>query len=128
MSDPLELAQQAMDALTPLIPLAAAAAGHVADGFLSEPGAKLYEWLTSKFKGRPEADALNNALAEPTKQLRLEALKLAIAQRADEDSEFRQQLSEMVYPSTEMRQTNKQRGDGNKSGQIIGNNSSVQIS
>jgi len=47
----------------------------VADGFLSEPGAKLLDWLASRFKGTPAAATSDRAVAEPCRPYRLDALR-----------------------------------------------------
>ncbi len=40
-----------------------------ADGlFLSGPGAKLFDWLSSEFKGKPAEASLETTIAEPQNQ------------------------------------------------------------
>jgi hypothetical protein len=126
------LAQQAVNALGPLLPLAASyAAGHVADGFLSEPGAKLYDWLAGKLKGTPAAATLDRAVAEPDNKRRLESLRLEIEDLAEKDPEFREQLAgllkEMGGDTVTATQTATAVGDGNKIGQGAGKDISIQI-
>ena len=74
MTDLTQLANDAIALLAPLLPAAATAAGkladHVADGFLSEPGVKLFDWITRQFSGKPAAASLERAIAEPQNQLR----------------------------------------------------------
>ena len=132
MNEILQLAQQTIDLLTPLLPLAGAAVGHIADGFLSEPGAKLFDWLTSKFRDKHAAATLEQAIEDPQNTWRLEALKLAIAEHADKDPEFRKQLSELVQEaqlntSVKAHQHATAQGDGNKIAQVAGTNNKIDI-
>jgi hypothetical protein len=134
MVDIAALAQQAMTIIAPLLPLAAShAATQVADGFLRQPGAKLYEWLASKLKETSAADAIDRAAAEPENQRWQMALQLKIEEMARNDSEFRRHLvgllEEMagVSGNVTATQTAAQTGDNNKSAQAAGNSINIQI-
>jgi hypothetical protein len=130
MSDIASLAQQAMNVVGPLLPLAGAAAGHLADGFLSEPGAKLYDWLVAKFKGTPGEVTLNRAVAEPENKRRIEALRLEIEDVAEKDSEFLEQLAGMLKKmnlGVNATQTANVTGDNNKTAQAAGKNINIHI-
>jgi hypothetical protein len=135
MIDPALLAQQAVAALAPVLPLAASyAAGHVAIGFLRQPGAELYKWLAAKFKGSASAAVLDRAVAEPDDQDCLDALRLEIKQLAKKDAEFCEELAKRLQElgaaagGLTATQTSIQTGDSNKSVQIGGSGNSVQIS
>jgi hypothetical protein len=126
MLDITYLAQEAINALTPVLTLAAAKAG---EGFLSEPGAKLYNWLTEKVKGTPSAEPLNRAVAEPQNPRRLQALQLEIEDLADKDQHFRQQLEEIlksIPPTKSTSQTAAINGDNNNIAQVSGKNNTTQ--
>jgi hypothetical protein len=60
MTDPTlgELAQQAIILLTPIL-------HPIAEGFLKQPGAKLFDWLADQFKGKPAQSTLDHAAANP---------------------------------------------------------------
>jgi len=128
MTEIAALAQQAIAALAPLLPLVASKA---AEGFLSEPGAKLYDWLASKFKGTPAEGALDRATTEPNNPRRLESLKLEIEDLAEKDPAFRDQLAALLRElpgSVNSTQTSTQAGDTNKSAQATGNDIRINIS
>ena len=134
MIDIALLAQQAMTALGPLLPLAAShAATQMADGFLRQPGAKLYDWLAAKVKGTPAAATLDRAVAEPENRHRLDALKGEIEELAEKDAEFCEQLAgllkeiagDTVFVTAP--QTLNQTGDNNKGAQAAGKDISIQI-
>ena len=134
MIDIASLAQQAIAVLGPLIPLAASnVAGHLADGFLSEPGAKLFDWLAAKLKGTPAAAILDRAVSEPGNQRRLEAVRLEIEDLAEKDPDFRDQLAALLKEIAgetavvNATQTSAQTGDNNKSAQAAGKDISIQI-
>ena len=130
MSDIALLAQQAMTVIGPLLPLAGAAAGHLADGFLSEPGAKLYDWLVAKFKGTPAEATLNRAVAEPENTRRIDALRLEIEDVAEKDSEFLEQLTGMLKEmnlGVKATQTANVTGDNNKIAQAAGKDIKIRI-
>jgi len=131
MTDLALLAQQAMAALGSIFSLAASyAPGRVAEGFLRQPGAKLYDWLAAKFKGSASAAVLERAVAEPENQRRKDALQLEIEDLAEKDSAFREELAKLLREigagGETVHQLN-QMGDNNKGSQIIGNGNSVQI-
>jgi hypothetical protein len=134
MNDISSLAQQAISLLAPAISLAAStAASHLAEGFLSEPGAKLFDWLAAKLKGTPAAVTLERATAEPHNPRRLEALRLEIEDLAERDPTFREELvtamkdARSVISETTSTQSSSQVGEGNKSAQAIGENISIQL-
>jgi len=117
-----------------VVPLIAAnAASHLADGFLSEPGAKLFDWLASKFKGTQAATTLDRAVAEPGNTRRLDALRLEIEDLAERDMEFRDQLAAILGKidggtgAVTSNQTSNQIGDNNKSAQASGKAISIHI-
>jgi hypothetical protein len=137
MTDHLtQLANDAITLLAPLLPAAATAAGkladHVADGFLSEPGAKLFDWIASQFKDKPAAASLQRAIAEPRNQHRLDALRIEILELAEKDAQFREQLGELVNAGAKANisatQIASPSGDNSKIGQATGKNISIQIS
>jgi hypothetical protein len=127
------LAQQAMDVIAPLLPLAAShAATQAADGFLRQPGAKLYDWLVTKLKGTPAAAVLTTGTAETDNQLQLDALRLEIENMAGSDLEFRQQLADLLKEvagnsTATANQTAIQTGDNNKGAQASGIKISIHI-
>jgi hypothetical protein len=137
MNEIADLAQQAMNVIGPLLPLAASAASVVAtkatEGFLSEPGAKLFDWLTDKFKGTPAAAKLDRAVAAPQNNVRLAALQGEIEEFAEKDREFLQQLAEILKevagknPQSTVTQTATQTGDNSKITQVAGKNNQVHI-
>ena len=134
MIDIALLAQQAMTALGPLLPLAGTyAAGRAVEGFFHEPGAKLYDWLTSKVKGTPAAATLDRAVAEPENRHRLDALRGEIEELAEKDAEFRDQLAGLLKEiagetvSVKATQTATQTGDNNKSVQAAGKDIDIRI-
>ena len=134
MTDITLLAQQALTALGPLLPLAAStAAGQVAAGFFRQPGAKLYDWLASKVKGTPAAATLDRAVAEPANQHRLDALRGEIEELAEKDTEFRDQLAGLLKEIAgetvivTAPQTLTLTGDNNKGAQAAGKDISIQI-
>jgi len=132
MIDIALLTQQAMAVLGPFLPSAASyTAGRVAEGFLRQPGAKLYDWLTAKFKGSESATVLERAKAEPENQRRKDALQLEIEDLAEKDSQFREELAKLLQDigagSEAFKQISDQIGDNNKSAQIIGSGNNVQI-
>lgn len=132
MDDITALAQQAMTAIAPLLPFAAAAAEKVADGFLTKPGEKLFDWLKSQFSGKPAEATLDRAIAEPENDRRLAALRLEIEEMADKDSAFRQQLTELVKAASAgagaaATQTANASGTNNKIGQAAGKDISIHI-
>lgn len=126
-----ELAQSAINLIAPVISLAATeAAGHVADGFLNEPGAKLYNWLTSHFRGKPAAETLARAIADPKSSRRLDALRLEIEELAESDDTFRQQLEQLINAKTEIVNSSQLAnpvGDRNKLAQAMGTNLNIKI-
>ncbi|HEX4809507.1 MAG TPA: hypothetical protein VH325_11295 [Bryobacteraceae bacterium] len=132
MDDITQLAQQAMTAIAPLIPFAAAEAGKVADGFLSKSGEKLFDWLKSQFSGKPAEATLDRAIAEPENERRLTALRLEIEEMAEKDGEFRQQLTELVKAvaagaGITATQTANASGTNNKIGQAAGKDINIHI-
>lgn len=134
MNDIGQLAQQAVTVLVPLLPVAAAAvAGHVIDGFLEQPGSKLFDWLTAQFQGKPAAATLERAVTEPQNTHRLEALRLEIDELVEKDPEFRRQLAELLKEltptaDTVANQTANPIGDSNKIAQAAGTDIKIQIS
>jgi hypothetical protein len=130
MTDLTQLANDTITLLAPLLPIATSAAGkltdHITDGFLSEPGAKLFDWLTAQFRGKPAAATLERAIAEPQNPNRLDSLRLEILDLAEKDAEFRHELAELVHAGTT--QIANPGGDNNKIVQVTGNNNSTQIS
>jgi hypothetical protein len=130
MTELTQLANDTMTLLAPLLPIATTAAGkladHIGDGFLSEPGAKLFDWLTAQFRGKPSAATLERAIAEPQNPKRLDMLRLEIQDLAEKDAEFRRQLSELARAG--ITQIANPSGDNNKIAQVAGNNNSIQIS
>jgi len=130
MPELTQLANDTMTLLAPILPFAATAAGkladHIADGFLSEPGAKLFDWLAAQFNGKPAAATLERAIAEPQNPNRLESLRLEILDLAGKDAEFRRQLTKLVHAGAT--QIANPSGDNNKIAQVAGNNNSTQIS
>jgi hypothetical protein len=134
MNDIALLAQQAMTTIGPYLSLAATtAAAHVAEGFLSEPGAKLFDWLVAKVKGTPAAATLERTVAEPNNERRLEALRLEIEDLADKDTEFREELTRLLKEisgdsvTVTASQTSTQTGDNNKSAQASGKDINIHI-
>ena len=136
MIDVTQLANDSVALLTPLLPLATHAAGkladHITDGFLSEPGVKLFDWITEQFRGKPAAVSLERAIAEPQNQHRLDSLRIEILELAEKDALFREQLAELVGAgakgNTSVTQTASPSGDINKIGQAVGRNNTIQIS
>ena len=108
------------------------AASKAAEGFLSEPGAKLFDWLASKVKGTPAAATLDRAVSEPQNQRRLDALRLEIEELAEKDPEFRNQLftllKEIAPQGITGPQTSTQIGDNNKNAQATGKDIKINIS
>lgn len=134
MNEIAQLAQQAITWIAPLLPMAAAGvATHVADGFLAQPGAKLFDWLWTEIKGKPAAGTLERAVAEPQNTRRLDALRLEIEELAEKDTEFRRQLEGFLTAIAEStggtitNQTASPAGDNNKIGQATGTNNTIQI-
>lgn len=134
MNDFALLTQQAISLLGPAISLAAStAAGHLADGFLSEPGAKLFNWIASSLKGTPAAITLDRAVAEPDNPRRLEALRLEIEDLVQSDSSFREQLVNLMNESSgatgsvTATQSSSQVGENNKSTQATGNDITINV-
>jgi hypothetical protein len=134
MIDIAALAQQAVTVLGPSIALAASStASHMADGFLSEPGAKLFDWLTSKLNGTPAASTLDRAVSEPKNPRRLEALRIEIEDLAAKDEQFRDQLAKLLEEmaaktgGVSATQTSTQIGDINKNAQAAGKDIHIQI-
>jgi hypothetical protein len=137
MNEIADLAQQAMNIIGPLLPLAATAGSVVAtkaaEGFLSEPGAKLFSWLTDKFKGSPAAAKLDRAVAEPENKVRLAALQGEIEELAEKDMDFLHQLAEILEelatknPGSVVTQSSTQTGDNNKSSHVAGGNNQIVI-
>ncbi len=135
MIDVTQLASDSVALLTPLLPLAAQAAGkladHITEGFLSEPGAKLFDWITEQFKGKPAAATLDRAIAEPQNQHRLESLRIEILELAEKDALFREQLERLVAAGTKETITATQiaspSGDNNKIAQAAGRDNKIQI-
>jgi hypothetical protein len=136
MNDLTQLAQDAVALLAPLLPAAATVAGkladHVAEGFLGEPGAKLFDWLTTHFSGKPAATTLERAIAEPQNQYRLDSLRLEIMELAERDTQFREQLADLVKSGAKEKisatQIASPAGDNNKIGQAAGKDINIQIS
>ena len=134
MTDIALLAQQAMTTIGPFLSLAATTtATHIADGFLSEPGAKLFEWLTSKLKGTPAESTLDRAVAEPGNPRRLEALKLEIEDLAEKDPDFCEQLVRLLKETAgdsinvTANQASTQTGDNNKNAQAAGKDINIEM-
>ncbi len=133
MTDISSLAQQAISVLAPAISLAASTvAGRFAEGFLSQPGAKLFDWLAKKLAGTPAEGTLERALAEPNNPRRLEALRLELEDLLEKDPTFREELLSAVKEAsggnceTTSTQSSTQVGDGNRSAQAIGSGISIQ--
>ena len=122
--------------LAPLLPAAATAAGkladHIADGFLSEPGVKLFDWITSQFEGKEAAASLRRAIAEPQNRHRLDAVRIEILELAEKDIQFREQLSELVKAGAKANisatQIANPSGDNNRIVQATGKNIHIQNS
>ena len=131
MTDIASLAQQAITYLSPFLPSAAIVVDHVTDGFLSEPGAKLYDWLNNKFKGTPSEAALEQAIADPGNEFALSALQTQIAYRASKDPEFLRELTsllkDLAQTSVTAPQTATTKGDNNKTAQAAGSNINIHI-
>ena len=89
MVDVNELVQQAMGVLGTFLPFAAAKA---AEGFLSEPGAKLFGWLEDKVQGTPAEAALERAVAVPLDEDALDRLATEIRVLVRNNQELRGQL------------------------------------
>ena len=136
MLDVDQLAAHAVAELAPLLPIAATAAGkladHVAEGFLSEPGAKLFDWIADQFRGKPAADSLQRAIAEPQNKHRLEALRLEILEFAEKDVAFREQITKLMQSGSEEKvnatQVASPSGGYNKIGQAAGKENKICIS
>ena len=130
MNDLTQLTHETIALLTPLLPVAATAAGtlanRMADGFLSEPGAKLFDWLTKQFSGKPAAATLERALAEPQNQHRLDSLRIEIMELAEKDPQFRRELGDLVKAGAT--QIASPTGDNNKIAQAAGKDIDIQIS
>ena len=132
MTDIAALAQQAVQHLGPLLPHAAGhAATQFADGFFKQPGAKLFDWLASKFKGTPSAAALDRAVAEPENAHLLHGLQSEIAYVASKDPEFLRELTsllkDLAQTSVTAPQTATTKGDNNKTAQAAGSNINIHI-
>ena len=131
MTDIASLAQQAITYLSPFLPSAAIVVDHVTDGFLSEPGAKLFDWLNNKFKGTPSESALEQAIADPGNEFALSALQTQIAYRASKDPEFLRELTgllkQIAQTSVTAPQTANINGDNNKVAQAAGSNINIHI-
>jgi hypothetical protein len=134
MTDIALLAQQAMNALGPVLAAAATkAAGTLADRFLSTSGGKLFHLLTTKLTGAESAQVLDRAKNEPENQNSLDALQLEIKDLAEKDAEFCEQLAGLLKEIEEAKggatvtQTSTQTGNNNKSGQATGTKISIEI-
>jgi hypothetical protein len=134
MSDISSLAQQTISLLAPAISLAAStAAGRITEGFLSQPGAKLFDWLAARLAGTPAAVTLGRATAEPHNPRRLEAFRLEIEDLVERDTTFRAELiaamKEACSETTETTstQSSSQVGESNKNAQAIGENISIRV-
>lgn len=134
MTDISSLAQQAISMLAPTLSLAAStAAGRFAEGFLSQPGAKLFDWLAKRLTGTPAGGTLERAIAEPNNPRRLEALRLEIEELLEKDATFQEGLLSAVKEASEgncdttSTQSSTQVGDGNRSAQAIGSGISIQM-
>ena len=131
MTDIASLAQQAITYLSPFLPSAAIVVDHVTDGFLSEPGAKLFDWLAAKFKGTPSESALDRAVAEPENAHLLHGLQSEIAYVASKDPEFLRELTgllkQLAQTTVTAPQTVKIKGDNNKTAQAAGSNINIHI-
>ena len=134
MIDIALLAQQAITAIGPVLSLAATGAGaQVAEGFLHEPGAKLFNWLASKVKGTPAETTLDRAVAEPENPRRLDALRLEMEDLAVKDREFREQLAALLKEvagesvNVTADQDSAQTGINNVSAQAAGKDINIQI-
>ena len=131
MTDIASLAQQAITYLSPFLPSAAIVVDHVTDGFLSEPGAKLFDWLNNKFKGTPSESTLDRAIAEPQNEHLLHGLQSEIAYVASKDPDFLRELAQLlkeISPTTVTApQTATTKGDNNKTAQAAGSNIHIHI-
>ena len=132
MTDIASLAHQAITHLGPLLPLATCkAATQFADGFFKQPGAKLFDWLASKFKGTPSESTLDRAVAEPANPRRLQALQIEIEDLAEKDPEFLRELTgllkQIAQTSVTAPQTANINGDNNKVAQAAGSNINIHI-
>ena len=131
MTDIASLAQQAITYLSPFLPSAAIVVDHVTDGFLSEPGAKLFDWLNNKFKGTPSESTLDRAIAEPQNEHLLHGLQSEIAYVASKDPDFLRELAQLlkeISPTTVTApQTATTKGDNNKTAQAAGSNINIHI-
>ena len=132
MTDINQLATDVMELLTPLLPVAATAVGrladHVAEGFLSEPGVKLFDWIADRFSGKPAAASLQWAIAEPQNKHRLDALRLEILEFAEKDTQFREQIAKLVQHGISAIQIVSPSGDSNTIAQATGKDINIQIS
>ena len=131
MTDIASLAHQAITHIGPLLPTVPQAATQFADGFFKQPGAKLFDWLASKFTGTPSESVLDRAVAEPANPRRLQALQIEIEDLAEKDPEFLRELTsllkDLAQTSVTAPQTATTKGDNNKTAQAAGSNIHIHI-
>jgi hypothetical protein len=134
MIDIVALAHQTVNVIGPLLPVIAQHAGNqAADGFLRQPGVKLFDWIASKFKGTAAAAALERAVSDPESQLYIADLRVEIQKLAEQDSEFRERLAHLLEEiasgvgDVDTNQTITQTGDYNKGALASGKDISIQI-
>jgi len=128
--DVAQLAAQAVAILTPVLPAVKTVATQVSEGFLKEPGKKLFDWLFAKVKGTAAEAALERAIDEPQNPRRLASLRLEIEDLAEKDAGFGQQLADFISGLTgeiSATQTAAVSGDNNKVAQTTGTNNKIRI-
>jgi hypothetical protein len=123
-----QLAQDAIAAIAPLLPVVTTLAGKTQEGFAGEAGKTLFNWIVSQVKGKPAESVLDRALADPRNPRRLESLRLDIEELAEQDPAFREHLAELVQavraeqPTIFNTQTATVTGQGHSVTQIQGSN------
>jgi len=130
MIDIAILAGSTMKVLAPFLPLAA---NKMVEGFSSETGKKLHDWLVAKVKGTQAEASLARAVAEPENKRNQQRLQLDIEELAEKDPEFRDQLAKLLKEiagestSVDTTQVSNQVGDNNKNAQASGKDINIHI-
>ena len=122
----VQLGQAALEQLKQYLPMAGAL---VASGGLQEAGKKLVTWLQEKLTSKAAAGALEEAVADPTDQTKLEALAIQIKAAIEKDPDFREGLLARIPQDwmSGLRLEVRQQGDGNVAVQNLGQGNTIII-
>ena len=122
-----ELALEAVNYLRPELLLLA---GKAVGGAATESGKQAITWFRERLTGKSAEAALDDAVAHPEDERRLQALQQQIEILLEDNQQFRTAIQALLTESsrkTPARQAATVTGKNNKVAQVSGNNNNTQI-